>query len=103
MNSDNGRISLPEIHEIPHRLTQVELSHGMRLRDHGERLQRIESTASRIGWGILGALVALILTVISASVYVGRQFESVSNLGRSIDSLTLRLDRLEDRAMRGDR
>lgn len=71
---------------VPGRLLAAEI----RTYHNGKALGRLESRLERLFWVILGGSFAVMVTVISAAIYVGGRFAAIENLDR-------RVSRLEDR------
>ncbi len=78
---------MPPTHEtMPGRLLAVEV----RVHNNAHRLARLEDTLSRMLWAVVGGSVAVMVTVITAAIYVGGRFQAVTDLDR-------RMTRVEDR------
>lgn len=65
----------------------------------GERLDRIEGLAKKLGWGILAGSFGVMVTVVSSALYVGSRFERIEGVAGIVEQHDRRLERLEERAM----
>lgn len=76
----------PTASTIPGRLLAVEV----RSFNNARAIARLEGVAMKLTLTIVAASLGVILTIISAAVYVGGRFQAVSELDR-------RVSRIEDR------
>ena len=83
---ETGRgLQPPTTSEVPGRLLALEI----RTYNNAKALSRLEARLERLFWVILGGSFAVMVTVITAALYVGGRFAAIENLDR-------RVSRMED-------
>lgn len=91
-----GPVHLPSPGSVPEHVLGLE----MVAKDHERRLRALESWGRWIVLTVAGAAASIILAIVTAAYTIGARMEALSQVGQRVDSLTARVERVEDHVWR---